>query len=247
MKAILRDNTTIENAVFDEVGTITQKDLTCFSIPKEEIRLVQFANIEEFDKLFKPVTNPFSFPEESFNFETYGAELDFVLKADPRTVWTIADGDDGNLWVSQGYHLVNRVHYMISEIPALWTVADILYCDELSQRVCDCYENGECPDCSETIDAEAEDGSECHNCGHVFHVNAEYSAEQNNELYDSIVAAGKLEWVLEEIHGWHDDCELGRDGECDIHDAINKGVEDKKLIEIAYGTDADLFDRFELN
>ena len=29
-------------------------------------------------------------------FETYGDELDFVRRQDPRTVWTLLDGDDGN-------------------------------------------------------------------------------------------------------------------------------------------------------
>jgi hypothetical protein len=50
-------------------------------------------------------------------FETYGAELDFVRSQDPRTIWTLVDGDDGNQYVISGYHLVNRIGYLISTIP----------------------------------------------------------------------------------------------------------------------------------
>jgi len=32
-------------------------------------------------------------------FETYGEELDFVRGQDPRTIWTLLDGDDGDLYL----------------------------------------------------------------------------------------------------------------------------------------------------
>ena len=50
-------------------------------------------------------------------FETYGDELDFVRRQDPRTVWTFLDGDDGNQLVVSGYHYVNRIGYLISTTP----------------------------------------------------------------------------------------------------------------------------------
>ena len=50
-------------------------------------------------------------------FETYGPELDFVRAQDPRCIWTVIDGDDGTAIVS-GYHLVNRIGYLISTEPA---------------------------------------------------------------------------------------------------------------------------------
>lgn len=37
-------------------------------------------------------------------------------------VWTIVEGDDGNLWALTGYHVVNRLHYVITEEE--WTEAD---------------------------------------------------------------------------------------------------------------------------
>jgi hypothetical protein len=50
-------------------------------------------------------------------FETYGEELAFVRSQNPLTIWTIVDGDDGNQYVLSGYHLVNRIGYLISTIP----------------------------------------------------------------------------------------------------------------------------------
>jgi len=50
-------------------------------------------------------------------FETYGEEVAFVSTQDPRTVWTLIDGDDGGLWVVSGMHLVNRIGYLVSTIP----------------------------------------------------------------------------------------------------------------------------------
>jgi hypothetical protein len=56
-------------------------------------------------------------------FETYGDELDFVRRQDPRTIWTLVDGDDGDLYLVSGYHLVNRIGYLISTVPLPHDVA----------------------------------------------------------------------------------------------------------------------------
>jgi hypothetical protein len=50
-------------------------------------------------------------------FETYGDELDFVRRQDPRTIWTLLDSDDGDQYLASGYHLVNRIGYLISTVP----------------------------------------------------------------------------------------------------------------------------------
>lgn len=51
-------------------------------------------------------------------FETYGDELDFVRRFDPRRVWTVIDGENGNLCIASGMHLVNRIGYLLSQYPA---------------------------------------------------------------------------------------------------------------------------------
>jgi hypothetical protein len=50
-------------------------------------------------------------------FDPSPEELDFVRRQDPRTVWTLLDGDDGHLYIVSGYHFVNRIGYLISAIP----------------------------------------------------------------------------------------------------------------------------------
>jgi hypothetical protein len=51
-------------------------------------------------------------------FETHGEELAFVRSQDPRCVWTLVDGDDSpDQYLLSGYHLVNRVGYLVSTVP----------------------------------------------------------------------------------------------------------------------------------
>ena len=79
---------------------------------------------DEFDKRYLLVTNHIN-PNASWAFgdgpgclfETYGEELAFVRSQNPNTIWTLVDGDDGNQYVITGYHLVNRIGYLISTIP----------------------------------------------------------------------------------------------------------------------------------
>ena len=49
-------------------------------------------------------------------FETYGEEFAFVRGQDPRTVWTLIDGDSGDPWLVNGLHFVNRIGYLISTV-----------------------------------------------------------------------------------------------------------------------------------
>lgn len=82
---------------------------------------------EEWLDRYKPVPNHLdsnaSFQDESGSgimFETFGEELEYVLSVantEPRRVWTYMDGDDGT-FVGDGYHLVNRIGYFITELPS---------------------------------------------------------------------------------------------------------------------------------
>lgn len=51
-------------------------------------------------------------------FETFGEEFAFIRRQDPRKVWTLVDGDDGDMYVISGFHFVNRIGYLLSTIPA---------------------------------------------------------------------------------------------------------------------------------
>ncbi len=79
---------------------------------------------EEFDARYRLMTNHLN-PDASWAygdapgclFETYGEELAFVRQQDPRTVWTLVDGDDGDQYLVSGFHVVNRIGYLISTVP----------------------------------------------------------------------------------------------------------------------------------
>lgn len=54
---------------------------------------------------------------DGYQFETYGAELQFVREQDPACIWTIMDDDNRNLRVASGYHFVNRIGYARTIFP----------------------------------------------------------------------------------------------------------------------------------
>jgi hypothetical protein len=80
-------------------------------------------SFDEWLETFKPVHNHFdryaSFQDDSglgIMFETFGIELDFVRSRDPLKVWTYMDSEDGGTVIVDGYHLVNRIGYFITEV-----------------------------------------------------------------------------------------------------------------------------------
>lgn len=73
---------------------------------------------------FKPIKNHLdenaSFQnenDEGIMFETFGDEVSFVKKQDPRCIWTYGNGDDGGGYIWNGWHIVNRIGYFITEVP----------------------------------------------------------------------------------------------------------------------------------
>jgi hypothetical protein len=50
--------------------------------------------------------------------ETFGKDFDTVRRQDPAFVWTVVDGDSGaDQWITTGVHYVNRVCYLVTELP----------------------------------------------------------------------------------------------------------------------------------
>ena len=74
---------------------------------------------ETFVKKYQPIPNPLDENAgiDGYLIETYGEELDTVRSTIVKYVWTMVDGDDGDLYLSPGYHLVNRLGYIITRIP----------------------------------------------------------------------------------------------------------------------------------
>jgi hypothetical protein len=78
---------------------------------------------DAFEKRFPLLTNHLN-PNASWApgeeggclFETYDEELAFVRRQDPRTVWTLVDGDDDGQYLMSGFHFVNRIGYLVSSV-----------------------------------------------------------------------------------------------------------------------------------
>ena len=69
-----------------------------------------------------------SIDDKSYGWETFSPDIDEVVKianSEPGRVHTVVDGDDGRLWLTSGYHLVNRVFYIITQKPYLGSDFDI--------------------------------------------------------------------------------------------------------------------------
>ena len=81
-------------------------------------------SFEDWVKQYKPIYNHIdknaSFQDESDNglmFETYGDEVEFVKSQDPAKIWMYGDGDDGGSYIWNGWHIVNRIGYFVTEVP----------------------------------------------------------------------------------------------------------------------------------
>ena len=71
--------------------------------------------LTEWTEKYKPIPNHFSKHEDMF--ETYGEELEFVRSQKDKHIWTLVEGDSGDLYIVDGYHFVNRLNYFITELP----------------------------------------------------------------------------------------------------------------------------------
>ena len=57
--------------------------------------------------------------------ETFGKDFETVCHHDPAFVWTVVDGGSGaDQWITTGFHYVNRVCYLITEIPHDWVLVE---------------------------------------------------------------------------------------------------------------------------
>jgi hypothetical protein len=77
-------------------------------------------SIDAFFDTYRPVTNHLDDNASYDNcmFETFDAELAFVEQSKPNCIWTIVDAD-GIVVITNGFQFVNRIGYLITEVPAL--------------------------------------------------------------------------------------------------------------------------------
>jgi hypothetical protein len=76
-------------------------------------------DINEWEEKYKPITNPFDEHASlgGVMFETYGKELEFVRAQTNKHIWTYQDGDEGSLIITSGFRLIDRIGYVVTEIP----------------------------------------------------------------------------------------------------------------------------------
>ena len=122
-------------------------------------------DFDEWCATYKPIPNNIV-EDSSFDgamFETYGDEVAFVKKADPAYIWMYGDGDDGGTYIWNGWHIVNRIGYFITEVscPPDTTIqvkvsSYWFYCEGCSAEIEDdgqlinekYYDLGFCPECA---------------------------------------------------------------------------------------------------
>ena len=122
-------------------------------------------DFDEWCDTYKPIPNNIV-EDSSFDgtmFETYGDEVAFVKKADPAYIWMYGDGDDGGTYIWNGWHIVNRIGYFITEVPCppdtdmqVKVSSYWFYCEGCSAEIEDdgqlinekYYDLGFCPECA---------------------------------------------------------------------------------------------------
>jgi hypothetical protein len=125
--------------------------MTIKPIELPEPTYTEYQGWDKWAEKFKPVKNHLVVNglDDEHMFETYGDEVEYVIKTDSKYIWTWIQGDMSDLIVA-GYHYVNRLGYYITEVP--WE--DEYDYALLSVEVeCDCYDEetgegkDECMEC----------------------------------------------------------------------------------------------------
>ena len=87
--------------------------------------------VEQWEATYRPITNTTREEWDGLLFETYGDDLAYVLSVankEPRRVWTWVDAEGGS-YIINGYHLVNRIGYFITEVE--WSQGDDIQVETL--------------------------------------------------------------------------------------------------------------------
>ena len=74
---------------------------------------------DTFYAYYKPYRHPASNYDiwGGLGIETFGADLELVVNLPEENLWTVLDGEGKSQWIVPGLRLVNRVCYLVTEIP----------------------------------------------------------------------------------------------------------------------------------
>jgi len=89
---------------------------------------------DEYLVRFKPVLNHFDGTAgfDGCLFETFGEELAYVQAQNRHVVWTVIDCD-GQLLIESGFHIVNRLGYLIATEPTEQGHTYSIICEDLTE------------------------------------------------------------------------------------------------------------------
>lgn len=72
---------------------------------------------DQFIKSFKPIVyHSINESYDGYMLETFGEDLNIVLDTKRHCVWTVME-EDGTRFLSNDYHIVNRIGYIITKVP----------------------------------------------------------------------------------------------------------------------------------
>lgn len=95
-------------------------------------------NFEQFEDIFQPIKNHIdeNASYDGFMFETYGEEIDYVKSIDNNKIWTIISTENEESWFIPGFHIVDRLGFIICSNP--WEDEEIQVDDNehLTQEKC---------------------------------------------------------------------------------------------------------------
>ena len=110
--------------------------------------------MSEWKKKYRPIKNQLSTNTNQEVFETNGVELEFILKQDPKHVWTCTYGDFADFIVAGNQWSTNNLGFYFSEVP--WE-KESDYALVSVEVECECYfedgyeagevGNPDCPEC----------------------------------------------------------------------------------------------------
>ena len=95
---------TIEIINLDSGLKSTLNDLSVFKV----------FDLDLFIKMFEPTLDK---QGNIKMFETYGEDIEKVIKTKERFVWTVTDGEGSKLYLQNGKWLVNRMFYIVCNNP----------------------------------------------------------------------------------------------------------------------------------
>jgi hypothetical protein len=111
-----------------------------------EVSSAEYRGWDKWAEKFKPIKNHIFLEDDEHMYETFGPELEFVVKQNARHIWTWIQGDMCDVIVA-GYDSELQLGYYITELP--WENEDD-YALLSDHEVCECDEQarGEGnPDC----------------------------------------------------------------------------------------------------